>query len=133
MSWVVDSGASFHITSHKKYFTSYTSAVTSQVRMGNSGSSSIVRKGTICIETNTSFRLMLNDVRHVPNIRLNLLLVGKLDDIFHGSYIGDAKWKVTKGSLIVARGSKKCCLYVNKINLCNDVLTIAENDTSAEL
>ena len=37
MSWVVDSGASFHITSHKEYFTSYTSGITGQVRMGNSG------------------------------------------------------------------------------------------------
>jgi hypothetical protein len=30
MSWVVDSGASFHITSHKEYFTSYTSGVTAR-------------------------------------------------------------------------------------------------------
>jgi hypothetical protein len=78
MSWVVDSGVSFHITSHKEYFTSYTSGVTGQVRMGNSGSSTIVGKGTICIETNTGCRLVLNDVRHVPDIRLNLLSVGSL-------------------------------------------------------
>ena len=43
MSWVVDSGASFHITSHKEYFTSYTSGVTGSVKMGNSGSSTIVQ------------------------------------------------------------------------------------------
>jgi hypothetical protein len=54
MSWVVDSGASFHITSHRECFNSYTSGVTGQVRMGNCGSSTIVDKGTICIETNTS-------------------------------------------------------------------------------
>jgi hypothetical protein len=53
MSWVVDSGASFHITSHNEYFTSYTSGVTGQVGMGNSGSLTIVCKGTICIKTNT--------------------------------------------------------------------------------
>jgi hypothetical protein len=133
MSWVVDSGASFHITSHKEYFTSYTSGVTDQVRMGNSGSSTIVGKGTICIETNICCRLVLDDARHVPDIRLNLLSVGKLDDICHGSYFGDAKWKLTKGSLIVARGRKKVCLYVTKIKLCNDVLIIAENETSAKL
>ena len=91
MSWVVDSGASFHITSHKEYFSSYTSGVTGQVRMGNIGSSTIVGKGTICIETSTGCSLMLDDVRHVPDIRLNLLSVGKLDDIRHGSYFGDAK------------------------------------------
>ena len=91
MSWVVDSGASFHITSHKEYFTSYTSGVTGQVRMGNSGLSAIVGKGSICIETNTGCRLVLDDVRHVPDIRLNLLSVGKLDDIKHPSYFGEGK------------------------------------------
>jgi hypothetical protein len=55
------------------------------------------------------------------------------DDIFHGSYFGDQKWKLTKGSLIVARGSKQWRLYVNKTKLCNDVLTVGENDTSVEL
>ena len=114
MSWVVDSGASFHITSHKEYFTSYTSGVTGQVRMGNSGASTIVGKGTICIETNTGCRLVLDDVRHVPDIRLNLLSVGIFDDIRHGSYFGDAKWKLTKGSLIVARGSGQGNLYVSR-------------------
>jgi hypothetical protein len=72
MSWFVDSGASFHITSHKEYFTSYTRSFTGQVRMGNSGSLTIVGKGTICIETNIGCMLVL-DVRHVPDIRLNLL------------------------------------------------------------
>jgi hypothetical protein len=28
MSYIIDSGASFHITSHKKYFTSYICGVT---------------------------------------------------------------------------------------------------------
>jgi hypothetical protein len=76
---------------------------------------------------------VLDDVRHVPDIRLNLLSVGKLEDIHHGSYFGDAKWKLTKGSLIVARGSKQGCLYVTKTKLYNDVLTLAENETMAEL
>jgi hypothetical protein len=101
--------------------------------MGNSGSSAIAGKGTICIETNIGCRLVLDDVRHVPDIRLNLLSVSKLDDIRHGSYFGNAKWKLTKGSLIVARGSKQGCLYVTKTKLCNDMLTIAENETTAEL
>ena len=92
------------------------------MRMGNNGSSTIVGKGTICIETSTCCSLVLDDVRHVPDIRLNLLSVGKLD----GSYFGDQKWKLTKGPLIVARGSKQCNLYVTKTKLVNGVLNIAE-------
>jgi hypothetical protein len=62
-----------------------------------------------------------------------LLSVGKLDAICHGSYFGHAKWKLIKGSLIVARGSKQGYLYMTKTKLCNDVLTVAKNDTMAEL
>ncbi|KAK1694026.1 hypothetical protein QYE76_010723 [Lolium multiflorum] len=47
MSWVVDSGASFHITSHKEYFTSYTSGITSRVMIGNIGSLTIVGNGSM--------------------------------------------------------------------------------------
>jgi hypothetical protein len=64
--------------------------------MGNSGSLTIVGKGTICIETNKGCILVLDDVRHVPDIWFNLLSVGKLDDIIHGSYFGDAKWNSSK-------------------------------------
>ena len=101
--------------------------------MGNIGSSTIVGKGTICIETSTGYSLVLDDVRHVPDIRLNLLSVVKLDDIHHGSYFFYKKWKLNKGSLIVARGRKQGNLYVTKTKLCNGLLNIAENDTSAEL
>ena len=103
---LVDSGATFHLTSHKEYFTSYTSGDFGYVRMGNRDSSTIVDKGTVYIETSTGYKLILEDVRHVPNIRLNLMSVGKLDDIGLGSHFGEGKWKLTKGSLIVACGDK---------------------------
>jgi hypothetical protein len=75
--------------------------------MGNSDSLTIVGKGSICIETNTSCRLVLDDVnvRLVADIQLNLFSMGMLDDIRHGSYFGVKKWKLTKGSLIM--GSRK--------------------------
>ena len=87
----MDSGASFHLTSHREYFTSYTSGDFGYVRMGNRDTSTIVGKGTVCIETSIGFKLTLENMRHVPDIRLNLLLVGKLDDIGLGSYFGEGK------------------------------------------
>ena len=91
LSWVVDSGASFHLTSHKEYFTSYTSGDFGYVRMRNSDSSTIVGKGTVCIERSTGYKLIFEDFRHVRDIRLNLMSVGKLDDIGLGSHFGEGK------------------------------------------
>ena len=36
-NWVIDSGASFHVTSHSDFFTSYKTSDFGNVRMGNSG------------------------------------------------------------------------------------------------
>ena len=87
----MDSGASFHLTSHREYFTSYTSGDFGYVRMGNRDTSTIVGKVTVCIETSTGCKLTLENVRHVHDIRLNLLSLGKLDDIGFGCYFGEGK------------------------------------------
>ncbi|PNX70981.1 hypothetical protein L195_g057937, partial [Trifolium pratense] len=48
--------------------------------MGNDDRSKIVGKGDVCLETNTGCRLTLKDVRHVPDMRLNLISTGLLDE-----------------------------------------------------
>lgn len=78
--WIVNSGASFHVTPHKEVFSSYRSGDFSKVKMGNQGVSSIVGVGNINIMTETGCILSLKDVRLVPDIRLSLIFVGKLDD-----------------------------------------------------
>ena len=37
----------------------------------------------------------------------NLIYVGKLDDEGYHSHLGESKWKLTKGSLVLARRKKK--------------------------
>ena len=41
-TWIVDSGASFHVTPHKEFFSSYTCGDFGTVKMGNHVSSKIV-------------------------------------------------------------------------------------------
>lgn len=52
----------------------------------------------VFLETNTGCKLFLKDVRHVPDIRLNLMSAGKLDDEGYKNQFGDGKWKLSKGS-----------------------------------
>ena len=46
-SWVIDSGASFHVTSHNNFFTFYKPGDFGNVRMGNSSVSKIVGIGDV--------------------------------------------------------------------------------------
>ena len=79
--------------------------------MGNSGASKIVGIGDICLETGIGNKLVLKDVMHVPDIRLNLISTGRLDDEGFTNFFAESKWKLTKGSLIVAKGKKLNTLY----------------------
>ena len=104
---MVDTVASFHITARRDFFSSYTSGSFGWVRMGNEAKCEIVDMGYVELETSIGCKLVLKDVRHVPEMRFSLISVGKLDDEGYHSHLGEGKWKLTKGSLVLARRKKK--------------------------
>ena len=118
MDWVIDSGASFHVTSWADFFTSYSQGEFGNVRTGNEDVSKIVDMGDICLETNIGCKLLLRDVRLVLDIWLNLISTGKLDDEGYNNNFSDGKWKLSKGSLVVEKGKKTCSLYTMQAKIC---------------
>ncbi|VFQ81002.1 unnamed protein product [Cuscuta campestris] len=96
--------------------------------MGNQDRSNIVGKEDIILETSTGCNLVLKDVRHVPAMRLNLISAGKLDDVGLVNYFGEGKWKLTKGSLTMAREKKEGSLYVMQAKLCKGEINITYDD-----
>jgi len=68
------------VTPYEHFFSSYQSGDFGNVKMGNQVLSKIISIGDITLITNTRCKLMLKDVRHVPDLRLNLISAGKLDD-----------------------------------------------------
>ncbi|KAG8367804.1 hypothetical protein BUALT_Bualt16G0110800 [Buddleja alternifolia] len=114
-------------------FTSYTSGNFGRVRMANHGVTEVIGMGNINLETDTGCRLILRDVRHIPDIRLNIISTGKLDDDGYVSHFGEGKWKLTKGSLITAKGKKKNSLYLMQAKLSNGEVNAAVNNSSIEL
>ena len=73
IEWVVDTAASYHATPNRELFNTYKTGDLGYVKMGNTASSNIAGIGDICIQTNVGYQLMLKDVRHVPDLRLNLM------------------------------------------------------------
>ncbi|PKI47152.1 hypothetical protein CRG98_032466 [Punica granatum] len=62
-------------------------------------------------ETELDCKLLLKKVRHVLEIRLNLISTGQLDDEDYSNEFSSGRWKLSKGLLIVARGQKTDTLY----------------------
>ena len=79
VEWVIDSAASCHVTPRKELFNSYKANNFGRVKMGNDSYADIVEIGDICVKANTGYTLILKDIRHVPNIRLNLISTHVLD------------------------------------------------------
>ena len=96
--WVIDSGASYHITPHREMFESYASGDFGKVKMANHVMTKAVGIGNVVLVSDTGYKLVLRDVRHVPDIRLNIICASKLDDEGYENYFGEGKWKLTKES-----------------------------------
>ena len=72
--WWVDTGATRHVCSDKKMFSSYQTIDNGeQLFMGNSSSSKVEGQGKVVLKMTSSKELTLNDVLHVPKIRKNLV------------------------------------------------------------
>uniref|UniRef100_A0A2N9IAG3 CCHC-type domain-containing protein n=1 Tax=Fagus sylvatica TaxID=28930 RepID=A0A2N9IAG3_FAGSY len=59
--WVIDSVASYHVTSRREFFTSYKAGNLGRVKMGNKSYADIVGISDICVETNSGYTLKLKD------------------------------------------------------------------------
>ncbi|KAL2232590.1 UNVERIFIED_CONTAM: Retrovirus-related Pol polyprotein from transposon TNT 1-94 [Sesamum indicum] len=110
--WVVDSRASFHSCNNKDIMEPYTSGDFGLVYLADNKPLKIVGKGDVWIKSTNGSCWTLHDVRHIPGLKRNLISVGQLDsDGFHMTF-GDAKWKISRGAMTLARGLKSGTLYM---------------------
>ena len=105
--WIIDSGATLHVTPRKEFFTSYTFGDFGVLKMGNDGESKVIGVGDVFLQTNMGVQLLLKGVKHAPDVRFNLISMQLLDDCGYDNHFGSSKLKLTKGNLVMARGEKQ--------------------------
>jgi hypothetical protein len=111
-SWVVYSWSSFHATPHRKHFLDYVQGDFGQVHLGDDAPCKVVGMGKVQINKNNGNQWLLKEVRHVPELRKNLISTWKLASEGCISIFTDIAWKVTKGSLVIEKGEKVGTLYL---------------------
>jgi hypothetical protein len=130
-SWVVDSGASFHATSHRKHFLDYVQGDFGQVHLGDDAPLEVVGMGKVQIKKKNGNYWLLKEVRHVPDLKKNIISIGNLESEGCISIFTDKEWKVTKGSLVIAKGEKVGTLYLCTGNIDSSIsLASAGVDTT---
>jgi len=105
-AWVVDLGASFHATPDKKHFHDYVQGDFGQVQLDDDKPYKIIGMGTVFIKQHNENQWLLKEVRHVPNLKKSLISTGQLGGEGCITTFTYKTWKVTKGSLIIAKGER---------------------------
>eukprot|EP00253_Pinus_taeda_P019473 PITA_19473 len=63
--------------------------------------------GKVLVKQQNGNQWLLKEVRHVPDLKKNLISTGQLGGEGCVTTFTDKAWKVTKGALVIAKGEKK--------------------------
>ncbi|KAE8733847.1 hypothetical protein F3Y22_tig00000916pilonHSYRG00052 [Hibiscus syriacus] len=104
--WLIDSGATYHMTSRREWFHHYEPVSGGSVYSCNDHALEIVGVGTIKLKMYDGTIKVVRDVRHVKGLKKYLLSYGLLDN--NASKIETRKgiMKVFRGALLVLKGEK---------------------------
>jgi len=97
---------------HKDWFSTYDPVVSTVVHMSNNAKSNVTRIGSVKIKTRDGVIITLSNVRHVPDLKCNLISLDTLE--FKGcKYLTEGGvLMVLKGSRILLKGLRQGGLYV---------------------
>ncbi|KAK3038286.1 hypothetical protein RJ639_029874 [Escallonia herrerae] len=94
------------------WFVTYRSFDGGKVLMGNNVTCKVVGIGSIQIRMHDGIVRTLTDVRHVPELRKNLISLGMLDSNGCSYRATGGVMRIMKGALVVMKGLKQNSLYL---------------------
>ena len=105
-SWILDSACSYHMTPYKEWFDTYRLVNSGSVLMGNDASCKVIGIGTVRVKMFDGVVRTLSDVRHIPELRKNLISLGTLDSHGYCYKSEGGQMKIIKGVMVVMKGDK---------------------------
>ncbi|GFY87450.1 hypothetical protein Acr_05g0010890 [Actinidia rufa] len=108
--WILDLGSVYHLCKDREVFSTY-APCEGRIWMANNTSSRVVGRGSVrfCIADKRSVTLI--EVRHVPNLRKNLISIGMLDSKGCSFDASGGTLRVSKGNKEMLWGKKTEGLY----------------------
>ena len=131
--WWVDTGATRHVCSDKKMFSSYQTIDNGeQLFMSNSSSSKVEGQGKVVLKMTSGKELTLNDVLHVPEIQKNLLSGSLLSKKFFKLVFVSDNFILTKNGMYVGKGYMSNGLFkMNVMTVVPSIKNINKKNTSS--
>ncbi|KAG8488852.1 hypothetical protein CXB51_016759 [Gossypium anomalum] len=111
--WILDSGCTFHMSLSRDWFTTYEIVSEGVVLIRNNASCKIAGVGTIKVKMFDGVVRTLSDVRHVLELKRNLISLSTLDSKGYRYIAESGVLKISKGSIVMMKGQRKTAkLYV---------------------
>ena len=103
-TWLIDLGASCHMTPHREWFYEYKKYNGGDVYFGDNSPASIIGRGRVKLKLKDGRIRTLPGVLHIPNLARNLISVEKMDVAGVNIMCGDGGFKMVRGSMVLIRG-----------------------------
>ena len=110
-AWLIDSGASFHMTPNRNWFSKHKFFDGGKVYLGDNLVLDIVGRGSIHVKFFDDRIRRFDGVLHIPRLARNFLSISKLIDARVHVQFYEAGVKMVRGAMVIARGSRLGILY----------------------
>jgi hypothetical protein len=115
--WLIDFGASFHMTSHQHYFSMYVKYDGGMVYLSDEFPLRIVCFNRVLIRFPHGRVKGINGVFHILGLAWNLLSIRKLNDVSVKIVLIDKGCKIVKEDMVFAKGVLVLCTVCKALSL----------------
>ena len=109
--WLIDSGASCHMTPDREWFYEYEKYNGGDVYLGDDSPASIIGHGRVKLKLKDGRIRTLPGVLHIPNLARNFIYIEKMDVAGVKIVCGDGGCKMVRGSMVLMRGFQYGTIY----------------------
>jgi hypothetical protein len=109
--WLIDSGASYHMTPHREWFSEYEKYDGGDVFLGDDSTAKILGRGRVKLLLKDGRIRTLPGVLHIPKLARSLISVSKMDDAGVDTVFGKNTCKMVRGAMVLMRGVRCGTLY----------------------
>lgn len=131
--WVVDTGATNHMSGTRSAFSDIDDGITGSVKFGDGSVVEIEGYGTVVFSCKNGEHYSLNGVYFIPKLRTNIVSVGQLDEVGFSAlvYHGVMRVRDDSGRLLAKIPRSPNRLYVLDVNIARSVCLMARGTEDA--
>jgi hypothetical protein len=110
-AWLIESGASFHMTPHREWFYEYEKYDRGNVFLGNDSRTRIIGRGRFKLRLIDGRIRTLPGVLHIPGMAKNLISISKMEDAGVKTIFEKGTCKMVRAAIVLMKGAHFGTLY----------------------